>query len=299
MNQENKMNQEIAIVNGTEIRVIKEGENLLFVAKDIVEGVGAVWASTSLDHIPDDFKLVRSVLTSFGTKPTHVLTEAGLNMYLFRSDKPAALPFQRKLAEEILPSIRKHGMYATAPTIEAMLNDPDVMIKTLTALKEERIAKVNAQLEAKEAQKALAVESAVKEQVQAEKAQVEKKLTVLGTAVHDIMHEPEGTLTIRDTAKMLASRDWNVRETELRVSLQKIGWLTQGKGATATAYAIQHGYMTAGGVVTNHVTGWSGEARTPKLTGKGFVKVAAAMEKLGYKRMSAMEEFRCALDEFM
>lgn len=36
-------------------------------------------------------------------------------------------------------------------TIEEMLNDPDVMINALVALKEERIAKINAQLEAKEA----------------------------------------------------------------------------------------------------------------------------------------------------
>jgi hypothetical protein len=64
------MNQEIAVVNGAEIRVLREGENLLFVAKDIVEGVGAVWkgVNSSIDHIPHDFRGVRSVQTPSGTQ---------------------------------------------------------------------------------------------------------------------------------------------------------------------------------------------------------------------------------------
>ena len=39
---------------------------------------------------------------------------------------------------EVLPSIRRHGVYATPQTVEAMLNDPETTIKILTALKEER-----------------------------------------------------------------------------------------------------------------------------------------------------------------
>lgn len=297
--KENKMSQEIAVVNGTEIRVIREDENLLFVAKDIVEGVGATWGSHSIDHIPDDFKLVVSVTTSFGVKDTYALTEAGLNMYLFRSDKPAALPFQRKLAEEVLPSIRKHGIYATAPTIEAMLNDPDVMIKTLTALKEERIAKVNAQLEAKEAQKALEAESAEKKQISEEKKVVEKKFEALGTAVRSLHVEKNGTVTVRDAAKFFASRGWNLSESTLRKTLQDAGWLTKGKGPTATASAVGSGYMAAGVIVTNHLTGWSGEVKTPKITGKGMNMIATHLPKWGYSQMDPMEGFKSALEDLI
>lgn len=39
------------------------------------------------------------------------LTEQGLYFFLGRSDKPAALPFQKWLAGEVLPSIRKTGGY--------------------------------------------------------------------------------------------------------------------------------------------------------------------------------------------
>lgn len=55
-----------------------------------------------------------------------------------KAKNEAAEKFQAKIADEVIPSIRKHGMYATEVTIERMLGDPDAMIKVLTALKEER-----------------------------------------------------------------------------------------------------------------------------------------------------------------
>ena len=291
------MSTQIFSFNGQDVRVIGTQAEPLFVAKDICDALGLANISMALQAIDgDDINLV-DVIDSIGRqKQMKALSESGLYTLVLRSDKPEAKAFKKWVTSEVLPSIRKHGAYATAPTIEAMLSDPDVMIKTLTALKEERIAKINAQLETKEAQKALALESSAKQQVVAEKEIVERKLNTLGTAVRDLTTEPSGTMTIRDAAKMLASRDWNVRETELRASLQEHGWLTKGKGPTATAYAIQKGFMAAGGVVINHLTGWSGEAKTPKLTGKGFTRLVANMEKLGFKRMSAIEGFFTTLE---
>lgn len=46
---------------------------------------------------------------------------------------------------EVLPSIRKHGAYATEDTIDKILNDPDFGIKLLTHLKEERTARIEAE----------------------------------------------------------------------------------------------------------------------------------------------------------
>ena len=57
-----------------------------------------------------------------------------------KAKNEAAEKFQAKIADEVIPSIRKHGMYATEGTIEKMLGDPDAMIKVLTTLKEERTA---------------------------------------------------------------------------------------------------------------------------------------------------------------
>jgi prophage antirepressor-like protein len=67
-----------------------------------------------------------------------VLSEQGLYFFLARSDKPLALPFQKWIAGEVPPSIRRHGAYMTEPTIDRIMADPDFGIALLTQLKEER-----------------------------------------------------------------------------------------------------------------------------------------------------------------
>jgi anti-repressor protein len=57
----------------------------------------------------------------------------------FKASNEIAEKFQDWLAIEVIPSIRKHGMYATPQTIESILNDPDFGIKLLTTIKEERL----------------------------------------------------------------------------------------------------------------------------------------------------------------
>lgn len=46
--------------------------------------------------------------------------------------------FQAKIADEVIPSIRKHGAYMTPETLEAAILNPDTMIKLCTALKDEQ-----------------------------------------------------------------------------------------------------------------------------------------------------------------
>lgn len=65
---------------------------------------------------------------------TNIVNEAGLYNVILRSDKPEAKAFKRWVTHDVLPSIRKHGLYA----VDELLNDPDVMIKAMNALKEER-----------------------------------------------------------------------------------------------------------------------------------------------------------------
>lgn len=100
------------------VRVIEgdDGEPW-FVAKDVAEALEYTWSGEArIAHVPPEWKLVTSVVTSFGTKQTWILSEQGLYFFLARSDKPGALPFQKWIAGEILPSIRKTGRYqAPAP----------------------------------------------------------------------------------------------------------------------------------------------------------------------------------------
>ena len=76
---------------------------------------------------------------------TWFITESGLYAVVLRSDKPAAKKFRKWVTSEVLPNIRKHGIYATDNVIDNILNNPDFGIELLTRLKEERAARVKAE----------------------------------------------------------------------------------------------------------------------------------------------------------
>ena len=92
-----------------------------FVAKDVALALGYQWAGIrNVQHIPKEWRLVESVSTSFGEKQTWFLSEQGLYFFVARSDKPAALPFQKWLAGEVLPALRRTGTYALAEQDKAV-----------------------------------------------------------------------------------------------------------------------------------------------------------------------------------
>ena len=123
------------------IRTIEKDAEVWFVAKDIAVALGYNEASKVgmiFQNVPDNWKGVNPIYTLGGTQKLLCISEQGLYFFLGRSDKPKALPFQMWVAGEVIPSIRKHGMYATPLTVEQMIADPDSVIAILQALKEER-----------------------------------------------------------------------------------------------------------------------------------------------------------------
>lgn len=76
---------------------------------------------------------------------TTLINESGVYKIAFTSQKPEAERFTNWVASEVLPSIRKHGIYVTEATIDNMLSDPDFGIRLLTTLKEEREARLQAE----------------------------------------------------------------------------------------------------------------------------------------------------------
>lgn len=84
-------------------------------------------------------------LTAGGVQSMTYINEANLYKCIFQSRKPEAEKFQDWVYEEVLPSIRKHGAYATPQTIENIIANPANGIKLLQALQEEREAKQLAQ----------------------------------------------------------------------------------------------------------------------------------------------------------
>lgn len=90
--------------------VMKDGEPW-FVARDVAEALGYTWSGSRIAHVPDEWKGVTSVVTPGGTQEVATLSEPGLYFFLGRSDKPAALPYQKWIAGDVAPSIRRTGGY--------------------------------------------------------------------------------------------------------------------------------------------------------------------------------------------
>ena len=69
---------------------------------------------------------MRSVIPEAGRggRPLSLVSEPGLYSLILRSRKPEAKAFKRWVTHDVIPSIRKRGLYATPQTVEAMLADP-------------------------------------------------------------------------------------------------------------------------------------------------------------------------------
>ena len=96
------------------VRTTAHNGEIAFVAKDVAERLGYTWKGITgtMPHIPEEWRGVCSVQTPSGMQEMTVLTEQGLYFFLARSDKPLALPFQKWIAGEVVPSIRKTGSYS-------------------------------------------------------------------------------------------------------------------------------------------------------------------------------------------
>ena len=142
---------------GNNIRVTtdEQGEPL-FVLKDVCNALDLKNISDVASRLDEDGVGTAEVIDNLGrTQKTNVINEPGLYEVIFMSRKPEAKAFKRWVTSEVLPSIRKHGMYATPPTIEEMIANPDMAIQLLTTLKEERAARAQAEAEV-EAQRPVA-----------------------------------------------------------------------------------------------------------------------------------------------
>ncbi|MCT2990958.1 BRO family protein [Propionibacterium freudenreichii] len=124
---------------GQEVRVAQRGGEPWFVAKDVCDILDLANVGQALSSLdPDERGSITINDGTPGNPAKSVVSEAGLYSLVLRSRKAQAVPFRRWVTHEVIPSIRKRGMYATPDAVEAMLADPDVMIRTLTELKAQR-----------------------------------------------------------------------------------------------------------------------------------------------------------------
>jgi len=124
------------------VRIVIVEDEPWFVASDICKALEIQNVTQAVQKLDDD---ERSMFNIGRQGSANCVNEYGLYNLVLSSRKKEAREFKRWITHEVLPSIRKHGIYATDNVIDEILNNPDFGIELLTKLKEERKARVEAE----------------------------------------------------------------------------------------------------------------------------------------------------------
>ncbi|MBZ8121434.1 phage antirepressor KilAC domain-containing protein [Bacillus thuringiensis] len=134
------MNQ-LQVFNNEElgqVRTVVKGEDVWFVAKDVCEVLEIKNTTQAMQKLdPEE----RTMFNIGRQGETNIINESGLYSLIMTSRKPQAKSFKKWVTSEVLPSIRKHGAYMTPNTINALLQDPDLIIGLASQLKQEQQAR--------------------------------------------------------------------------------------------------------------------------------------------------------------
>lgn len=132
--------------DGAQVRALTdENGEPWFVAKDVCDILGITNSRDAMSSLDDDEKGVANTDTPGGRQNVSIVSEPGLYVLIGKSRKPEAKEFRRWVNHEVLPSIRRHGAYATDKVIDRIIEDPDFGITLLTQLKDERAKRLDAE----------------------------------------------------------------------------------------------------------------------------------------------------------
>ncbi len=223
-----------------EVRTVLLNNEVWFVLIDICKALGLTNPSMVALRLDED-EVTKFDLGSL-SGITNIVNESGLYKVIFRSDKKEVKPFTKWVTNEILPSVRKHGMYAT----DELLSNPDLFIKVLTELKKE-----------KEDKKLL--ENKVKE---------DKPKVIFADAVST----SRTSILVGELAKLLKQNGVEIGQNRLFEWLRTNGYLISKKSISfnmPTQKAMNLELFEIKETSITHADGHITVSKTPKVTGKG------------------------------
>lgn len=237
---------------GTVRTVTVSGEPWL-VGKDVAEALGYSNTRKALeDHVDAEDKMQGDGVTirdSIGREqhPT-IINESGLYSLVMSSKLPTARRYKHWVTSEVLPSIRKHGLYATAETAERLLSDPDFVIRLFTEIKAEK---------------------EMRQQLEAEAAANAPKVLFA-----DSVEASKTSILVFDLAKLIRQNGVDIGGKRLFAWMRDNGYLVRRKGADynmPTQKAMELGLFEVKETAITHADGHISVNRTPKVTGRGQV----------------------------
>lgn len=238
---------ELKIFENTEfgqVRTVTIDNEPWFVGKDVADALGYSDTNKAVAmHVEEeDKKLNDKSSSSFGQRGATLINESGLYALIFGSKLESAKRFKHWVTSEVLPAIRKHGVYA----VDELLNDPDMAIKAFTALKEER-----------ERNKLL----------QADNARMKPK-----EIFADAVAASKQSILIGELAKLLKQNGYDTGEKRLFTYLRDNGYLIRRKGTdynAPTQRSMEMGLFEVKETAVTHSDGHTTINKTTKITGKG------------------------------
>lgn len=113
--------------NGAKVRTVENDGQVWFVVKDVAKILEFSNIRETLRiNLDEDEKDVKKLDTPGGKQNMTVINESGFYTLIMRSNKPEAKPFRRWVTHEVLPDIRKHGMYISEGLMEQLIERPAV-----------------------------------------------------------------------------------------------------------------------------------------------------------------------------
>lgn len=238
------------------VRTVTAGDGALWVvAKDVADVLGVKWYGTkTIQHVPEEWRGVGSVPTPSGDQEVVTLSEQGLYFFLARSDKPKALPMQKWVAGEVLPTIRKTGAYGVAP-----VETPEMQM----------------------ARGLIAAQTLIEQQAQliAQRDMLIADIAPKATALDRIATYAQGSMCVTDAAKHL-----QVQPAALFKTLQGRGWIYRragGKGWVAYQNRLQQGVLEHKITTVERSDGTEKVTEQVRVTAKGLAKLAELLDSGG------------------
>lgn len=174
------------------------------------------------------------------------LTESGVYKLIFKSKKKEAEKFQDWVTDEVLPTIRKHGVYMTENTLEKALTSPDFLMQLATSLKEEQ-------------EKRRLLEE-------------EKKVNTPKVIFADAVSTSHTSILVGELAKLLKQNGVDTGQNKLFIWLRENGYLIKRKGSDynmPTQRAMEQELFEIKETPIVHSDGHITVSKTTKVTGKG------------------------------
>lgn len=243
---------DLQIFNSTEfgeIRTVTIDDEPWFVAKDISDKLGYAQTSNMMKRI-DSEDSKSSILDGMNMKSL-LINESGLYSAILGSKLESAKRFKHWVTSDVLPTIRKHGMYAQ----QELLDNPDLLIAVATQLKEER-------------QKNLLLE---------QKIEADRPKTIFADAVS----ASDSSMLVRDVAKIIKQNGQPLGEKRFYKWLRDNGFICKGD-TSPTQKAMEMGLFEIVVRTVERGNGLPIETKTTRITGKGqqyFINKFLGQEK--------------------